>query len=133
MNRCSAKTKSNLLCKRNCMDNTDFCRQHSPLNKLDDITCAICLEDIKNPMNIGCSHVFCKECISKSILYNSPTCPCCRNKIWIDKIYISVKHLLGKKKADVYLLSVEMQVYTKWSRSWTKTMTNRYNSVMEIE
>jgi len=59
--RCIQITQANRVCKRNCTDGIDFCKQHNPLNKLDDITCAICLDPITYPMKMNfCTHVFCK-------------------------------------------------------------------------
>jgi len=39
-------------------------------------TCAICMDVIKDPKTLACTHVFCAECINQSLAYQ-PKCPCC--------------------------------------------------------
>ena len=129
MTRCTSMTTGNRKCKRNCISGTDFCNQHNPLNKLNDDTCAICLDSIKNPMKLNCPHVFCKECISNSVIY-SPNkikcCPCCRNTLSLDKIETAVKTICDKKAYLTYKLRLEMGFFPyKWScpsSTWTRQM-----------
>lgn len=42
--------------------------------------CTICHEDIRNPLQLSCSHVFCDECISEW-LERERTCPNCRTVV----------------------------------------------------
>ena len=48
----------------------------------DQLTCAICLEDYKDPKLIQCFHVYCKECLERLVLRDqqglSLRCPSCR-------------------------------------------------------
>ena len=48
----------------------------------DQLTCAICLEDYKDPKLLQCFHVFCKECLERLVLRDqqglSLRCPSCR-------------------------------------------------------
>ena len=126
MNRCTSITTSNRKCKRNCVTDTDFCKQHNLLNKLNDDTCSICLDTIKNPMKLNCPHVFCKDCISKSIIKTSINCPCCRNQISMNDIGIAIKTICGARAAHLYKLRVEIKYFpNKWSRpsnTWTRDM-----------
>ena len=53
------------------------------LKKLaDQLTCAICLEDYKDPKLLQCFHVYCKDCLERLVLQDqqglSLRCPCCR-------------------------------------------------------
>ena len=48
----------------------------------DQLTCAICLEDYKEPKLLQCFHVYCKDCLERLVLRNqqgpSLICPSCR-------------------------------------------------------
>ena len=48
----------------------------------DQLTCAICLEDYKDPKLLQCFHVYCKECLERLVLQDqqglSLRCPSCR-------------------------------------------------------
>ena len=134
--RCTANTQSYTRCKRNCVDESDFCKQHNPLNKLDDITCAICLDDIKNPIKISvCSHVFCKECIANSVLHSNLKCPCCRAQMYTLDIKECIKFRMGKQPAEKFHLHIDMGLWTeRWhgGTPWTNAMKKRYFSVYPV-
>ena len=58
------------------------------LNDNKDINCLICLNNIEKD-NIGitdCGHIFCYNCIYKSLKFNN-SCPKCRTKITYDKLF----------------------------------------------
>ena len=133
MNRCTSITTSNRKCKRNCVTDTDFCKQHNPLNKLNDDTCSICLDTIKNPMKLSCPHVFCKHCISNSILRTSINCPCCRNQVSMNDVETAIKIVCGDKAAKTYKLQVEVALFpSKWalpSCTWTREMKRLVTSL----
>ena len=127
MNRCTSITTNNRKCKRNCVTDTDFCKQHNPLNKLNDDTCSICLDTIKNPMKLNCPHVFCKDCISKSIIWSpNKSCPCCREDLSMIHYETAIKTICGDKAAHMYKLQVELKYFPyKWSlpsNTWTRDM-----------
>jgi len=122
-NRCGRK------CKRNACDGSDFCKQHNPLNKLDDIMCAICLEDIKDPIKAGsCRHIFCKGCLATSVLNTNSLCPCCRTHLGVHTVVTCVEVVCGKESANRFTLRMEMAMNPhKWTkRPWTTTMTRRF-------
>lgn len=131
--RCTATTRCWLKCKRNCIVGTDFCKQHNPLNTLDDITCAICLDPITDPMKMNfCTHVFCKNCISKNVIYTNMKCPMCREGISPKNIHKCISHKIGKRVADKITLMMEIRILPhKWfnGRPWTKTMEKRFLAV----
>lgn len=118
-------------CKRNACDNSDFCKQHNPLNKLDDTMCAICLDDIKDPVNAGgCRHVFCKDCLTETVLKSSLQCPCCRERMTVPIISKCLRFKLGKKAADVFELESDIALFPeKWERRWSRSMIKRYITV----
>ena len=126
MNRCTSITTSDRKCKRNCVTGTDFCKQHNPLNKLNDDTCSICLDTIKDPMKLNCPHVFCKDCISNSIIKTSINCPCCRNQISMNDVEMAIKIVCGDKAARTYKLQIDVNLFpSKWARpscTWTRAM-----------
>ena len=115
-------------CKRNACDGTDFCKQHNPLNKMDDTTCAICLEDIKDPLKAGaCRHVFCKGCLAKSVLHTNSMCPCCRGYLGICTVSTCIEVACGKQVAERFNLQMEMEFNrSKWTRPWTNVMKRRF-------
>ena len=54
------------------------------IKKLEDqLTCAICLDDLKNPKLLQCFHVYCKDCLQRLVVRDqqgqlSLSCPTCR-------------------------------------------------------
>ena len=58
--------------------------QAKALKKLEDqLTCAICLEALKDPKLLQCFHVYCKECLDRLVVTDqrgqvSVRCPTCR-------------------------------------------------------
>ena len=62
------------------------------------MTCPICLEDVKIPIKLDCSHTFCLSCIrkwnQKTNSENSNKCPLCRKNI-IDEL--DTKYNLRRK------------------------------------
>lgn len=140
MSRCIAFTKSGKRgmgprCKRNCADGSDFCKQHNPLTKMDDVTCAICLDDIKNPMKLNCVHVFCKDCISETVLHRNVKCPCCRGTMNPDIIHECLRVKVGKKMADKFKLDYDMAARKeKWTlHQWTASMRRSFFAVYPPE
>ena len=122
MTRCISQTVKGTVCKRNCTVDSDFCKQHNPLNKLDDLTCAVCLEDIKNPMDIGCRHIFCKECISEAVIQNRK-CPCCRADVTDYTLFKCVCTIMGLAYAYKFVLYLDMmRSPEKWRKVWTPKM-----------
>jgi hypothetical protein len=46
----------------------------------DELMCVICLHAVRLPLNLGCSHVFCKSCLSTAMV-TKQTCPTCQTPI----------------------------------------------------
>ena len=144
MSRCTASTqyvrnvrgysqvRDGHRCTRKCSEGTDFCFQHSPLNKLEDKTCSICLDEIKDPIKMGgCTHVFCKGCISESVIHSNMNCPYCRANVGMDVIAKAFEIKIGKHMALAFKLNVDVSVNPwKWvKRPWTKKMTKQWFDV----
>ena len=59
----------------------------------DQLTCAICLEDYKDPKLLQCFHVYCKECLERLVLRDqqglSLRCPSCRRSTLLPPSSIS--------------------------------------------
>ena len=133
--RCSYITNNRrgIKCKRNACDESDFCKQHNPLNKLDDITCAICLDDIKDPVQTGwCTHLFCRDCIAESVVNTNTKCPCCRQPISVDTIGMCIRLKHRKDLADKFVLDMDIIMYpNKWGNvnRWTKAMKKMFDTV----
>lgn len=68
-------------------------RKPAPSAEVKEIklSCAICMENMKEETTTICGHVFCKKCIVRAIEVNK-RCPTCRKKLTmknIHRIYIS--------------------------------------------
>lgn len=52
------------------------------------VICSICLNILFHPVHLPCNHEFCKDCLLKSVEYNSYQCPICRYRLsnWLRKI-----------------------------------------------
>lgn len=50
------------------------------LNKLEETTCCLCLETMVRPTITDCLHLFCHDCIKRSLEFNSK-CPNCRKNL----------------------------------------------------
>lgn len=59
------------------------------LRKLEDqLTCAICLDDFKEPKLLHCFHIFCKECLERLVVQDQQgqlclRCPTCRQSTFL--------------------------------------------------
>ena len=59
------------------------------LRKLEDqLTCAICLDDFKDPKLLNCFHIFCKECLERLVVQEqqgqlSLRCPTCQQSTFL--------------------------------------------------
>ena len=131
-----AKRRNGHRCTRKCQEGTDFCHQHNPLNKLEDKTCPICLDDIKDPIKMGgCTHVFCKKCITESVMHENLTCPYCRAHVGENVVSKSIEVKFGKFAALKFSLDLEIRTFPwRWysERPWTKGMTSRYLAVYPL-
>ena len=84
----------------------------------DQLTCAICLEDYKDPKLLQCFHVYCKECLERLVLRDqqglSLRCPSCRRSTLLPPNNISglqpafhVHHLFEIRDALVKVKKVK--------------------------
>jgi len=55
------------------------------LESIEDTTCCLCLETITRPTITDCLHIFCHDCIKKSLEFKN-ACPMCRNRIDAKKL-----------------------------------------------
>ncbi len=70
-------------------------------------TCSICMELIKNPIMIECTHIFCGGCLIKWLKNNS-SCPYCRTNInGTDKLIAIVNENESENKTPEIILSKE--------------------------
>ncbi|XP_026645929.1 E3 ubiquitin-protein ligase TRIM21 isoform X2 [Microtus ochrogaster] len=52
----------------------------------EDVTCAICLDPMAEPVSIECGHSFCKECISEVGKNGGSSCPECRQRFLLKNL-----------------------------------------------
>ena len=70
-------------------------------------TCSICMELIRNPIMIECTHIFCGGCLIKW-LKNNNSCPCCRSNInGTDKLIAIVNENENENITPEIILSKE--------------------------
>jgi superfamily II DNA or RNA helicase len=50
------------------------------LENIDEATCCLCLENMTRPTITECLHMFCHDCIKRSLEFNDK-CPCCRKRL----------------------------------------------------
>ncbi|CAI0436818.1 unnamed protein product [Linum tenue] len=44
-------------------------------------SCPVCMSDLVEPTSTKCGHIFCKECLRKSLASSNKKCPTCRQKV----------------------------------------------------
>jgi len=76
------------------------------VNKINDLTerikslstnnCAICMDTVKNPVMLECTHLYCGNCIFKWVK-NNKNCPYCRTQI---NSYDKIIAIVNEKKED---------------------------------
>uniref|UniRef100_A0A0D6R8X5 RING-type domain-containing protein n=1 Tax=Araucaria cunninghamii TaxID=56994 RepID=A0A0D6R8X5_ARACU len=80
-------TNSNDECQ--LLDST-MSKKLKPLPSVDvkemKLSCAICMETMKEETSTTCGHVFCKKCITSAIQAQKK-CPACRRKLTLSKIH----------------------------------------------
>ena len=65
--------------------------------------CAICLDEIINPMKLLCNHEFCKTCICNSLVKCKNQCPLCRAHPSIKNCEDALRLIRGDIRADQWL------------------------------
>ena len=50
------------------------------LNVVENESCPICLDRFVQPIGVACDHVFCRKCVSKSLLH-AKLCPLCKSDL----------------------------------------------------
>jgi len=55
------------------------------LENMEDVTCVICLENLTRPTITPCNHLFCHDCIKRSMEVKQ-ICPCCRAPLMADTL-----------------------------------------------
>ena len=54
--------------------------------RIEDLSCPICMESLKDPFVTTCGHSFCYSCITMH-LQNKNVCPCCSEYLTTDKVF----------------------------------------------
>jgi len=60
----------------------------------DSFSCAVCLEQFKEPKALQCLHTYCKECLAKLVKKKGSDhvipCPACREDTKVSKLFFKV-------------------------------------------
>lgn len=81
--------------------------EHKITKKLNDVECPICFDEITKATATSCGHIFCLECIQKSVASSNARgqargkrgvglCPLCRKKV-VFKDTVVMKMKVGRK------------------------------------
>ncbi|CAI0380289.1 unnamed protein product [Linum tenue] len=64
-----------------------------PAPKESIFSCPVCMSDLIEPTSTKCGHIFCKECLRKSLASSNKKCPTCRQKVGrrgIFRVYLPI-------------------------------------------
>ncbi|KAF9645887.1 hypothetical protein BDM02DRAFT_392791 [Thelephora ganbajun] len=66
---------------------------------MSELTCGICLDDLKSPVSTPCGHLHCKKCMHEHVKSSADaiqsTCPTCRSPFYtvtLDPIFVPAKY-----------------------------------------
>ena len=84
---CKGLTIKGVQCKNPVYGN--YCHLHIDQEE----HCSICVEPLKNQVNLDCAHKFCRKCINTWICTSCPnySCPLCRGNLDITNVNIGIK------------------------------------------
>ena len=99
--------------------------------------CPICLDTLKQPFSIGCSHIFCKICITKW-LDEKDSCPVCR-KDYVGSFPIPIELITSKYKTRkiteywrTFKIYVELQKMMEEYNNYHGSINNKCNRMDKI-
>ncbi|KAK7910359.1 hypothetical protein WMY93_015043 [Mugilogobius chulae] len=74
----------------------------SPVNSMEEhLTCSICWKLFTDPVTTSCGHSFCKECLSRSLIHTTASCPLC--KVYLNRkpeVNIVLRNVVEQLKND---------------------------------
>ena len=99
--------------------------------------CPICLDTLKQPFSIGCSHICCKICITKW-LDEKDSCPVCR-KDYVGSFPIPIELITSKYKTRkiteywrTFKIYVELQKMMEEYNNYHGSINNKCNRMDKI-
>ena len=112
------------------------------VNSLDEATCSLCLETISRPTLTNCLHIYCHDCIKKSLEFRKK-CPMCRTNL-DERKFKEIKASEEEEKIPGFVIKTDLlgrrvmieeevaNMYEKMTRSkleeLKKIITNRKKS-----
>jgi SNF2 family DNA or RNA helicase len=75
------------------------------LNKLEDTSCSLCLETITRPTITNCLHIFCHDCIKRSLEFRKQ-CPMCRGTLQENK-FKEIKQTMEEETIDGFVIKTD--------------------------
>lgn len=75
------------------------------LNKLEGTSCSLCLETIERPTITNCLHIFCHDCIKRSLEFRKQ-CPMCRCTLEEDR-FKEIKQTMEEETIDGFVIKTD--------------------------
>lgn len=76
------------------------------LNCLEDTSCSLCLETVSRPTITNCLHIFCHDCIKRSLEFRKK-CPMCRCDL-NESAFKEIKSSMNEKKIDGFVIKTDL-------------------------
>jgi len=95
------------------------------LEKSENETCSICLNDFTNKIVTDCGHFFCKECIISSLNMSKKECPMCRDELNKTKIHPIINECKNSISELVAKYGTKMGKLIELCNNITKDSNNR--------
>jgi SNF2 family DNA or RNA helicase len=75
------------------------------LNCLEDTSCSLCLETISRPTITNCLHIFCHDCIKRSLEFRKQ-CPMCRGTLQ-ENTFKEIKQTMEEETIDGFVIKTD--------------------------
>jgi SNF2 family DNA or RNA helicase len=129
-----------------CLGNSKFDNEvKQTLQTLEETTCCLCLEIVSRPTITNCQHIFCHDCIKRSMEFKNK-CPVCRNTLIEDQFkeikpqseedveidgFIFCNDLLGRRvKVPKHICGVYSKRTQSNKRKWLLNIIKKRNKVV---
>ena len=88
------------LCAKNVEPKT-YTSLSQPLPSTALTECAICIDQLINPVQLACAHAFCSECLESAAASKLTSCPLCRRKTVLNPSRASKRERKQRERLSV--------------------------------